>query len=393
MERIPCYELDPCLRTLDTQVLRAWVEEGQSWAVLEDTVLYPEGGGQPCDRGTANGIEVLEVRSHAGELRHRLAAPLAEGSVALVLDWARRFDHMQQHTGQHLLTALAQDRFGWPTMAFHLGEEVSDVELAVPTLTPGDRVRLEEAIAQEIRAARPVRARRVDAEGYAREKVRSRGLPDGHVGDIRLVEIEGVDLNTCGGTHLRHTGELESMVLLGTEPLRGGLRLFFVAGGRVRRRLAAHEARTAALRGLLGAPDAELVAVLQGKVEQALGAEKRLRRTEEELAEALAGGLATAPGVLAEAHLGERDMAFLQRLARLALVAAPAKTVFLTAEAAGQGIFLLSAGPEAALDIPALGRGVAEALGAKGGGSGKSFQGKAPDLAGRARALALLPLA
>ena len=390
MERIPCYELDPCLRTLDTQVLRAWVEEGQSWAVLEDTVLYPEGGGQPCDRGTANGIEVLEVRSHAGELRHRLAAPLAEGPVALVLDWARRFDHMQQHTGQHLLTALAQDRFGWPTMAFHLGEEVSDVELAVPTLTPGDRARLEEAIAQEIRAARPVRARRVDAEGYAREKVRSRGLPDGHVGDIRLVEIEGVDLNTCGGTHLRHTGELECMVLLGTEPLRGGLRLFFVAGGRVRRRLAAHEARTAALRGLLGAPDAELVAVLQGKLEQALGAEKRLRRTEEELAEALAGGLAAAPGVLAEAHLGERDMAFLQRLARLVLTAAPAKTVFLTAEAAGQGIFLLSAGSEAALDIPALGRGVAEALGAKGGGSGKSFQGKAPDLAGRAQAVALL---
>ncbi len=390
MERIPCYELDPCLRTLDTQVLRAWVEEGQSWAVLEDTVLYPEGGGQPCDRGTANGIEVLEVRSHAGELRHRLAAPLAEGPVALVLDWARRFDHMQQHTGQHLLTALAQDRFGWPTMAFHLGEEVSDVELAVPTLTPGDRARLEEAIAQEIRAARPVRARRVDAEGYAREKVRSRGLPDGHVGDIRLVEIEGVDLNTCGGTHLRHTGELESMVLLGTEPLRGGLRLFFVAGGRVRRRLAAHEARTAALRGLLGAPDAELVAVLQGKLEQALGAEKRLRRTEEELAEALAGGLAAAPGVLAEAHLGERDMAFLQRLARLVLTAAPAKTVFLTAEAAGQGAFLLSAGSEAALDIPALGRGVAEALGAKGGGSGKSFQGKAPDLAGRAQAVALL---
>ncbi|MEI6592628.1 MAG: alanyl-tRNA editing protein [Holophagaceae bacterium] len=390
MERIPCYELDPCLRTLDTQVLRAWVEEGQSWAVLEDTVLYPEGGGQPCDRGTANGIEVLEVRSHAGELRHRLAAPLAEGPVALVLDWARRFDHMQQHTGQHLLTALAQDRFGWPTMAFHLGEEVSDVELAVPTLSLGDRARLEEAIAAEIRAARPVRARRVDAEGYARETVRSRGLPEGHVGDIRLVEIAGVDLNTCGGTHLQHTGELESLALLGTEPLRGGLRLFFVAGGRVRRRLATHEARTAALRSLLGAPDAELVATLQGKLDQLLGADKRLRRTEEELAEARAEGLAAAPGVLSEVHLGERDMAFLQRLARQVLAAAPAKVVFLTAEAAGQGIFLLSAGPEATLDIPTLGRGVAEALGAKGGGSGKSFQGKAPDLAGRARALALL---
>ena len=390
MNRIPTYELDPTICTLDTRVLRAWVEDGQHWAVLEDTVLYPEGGGQPCDRGTANGIEVLEVCSHGGETWHRLAAPLAEGPVALKLDWARRFDHMQQHTGQHLLTALAQDHFGWATTAFHLGEAVSDVELAVPTLSPGDRARLEEAIAAEIRAARPVRARRVDAEGYARETVRSRGLPEGHVGDIRLVEIAGVDLNTCGGTHLQHTGELESLALLGTEPLRGGLRLFFVAGGRVRRRLATHEARTAALRSLLGAPDAELVATLQGKLDQLLGADKRLRRTEEELAEALGGGLAAAPGVLSEVHLGDRDMAFLQRLARQVLAAAPAKVVFLTAEAAGLGIFLLSAGPEATLDIPTLGRGVAEALGAKGGGSGKTFQGKAPDLARRARALALL---
>ena len=86
-------------------------------------------------------------------------------------------------------------------------------------------------------------------------------------------------------------------------------------------------------------------------------------------------------------------MAFLQRLARLILAAAPAKAVFLTAETAGQGIFLLGAGPDATLDIPALGRRVAEALGAKGGGSGRTFQGKAPDLAGRSRALALLPQA
>ena len=390
MERTPSYERDPTLRTLDTRVLRGWVEDGQNWAVLEDTLLYPEGGGQPCDRGTANGIEVLEVCSHAGEIHHRLAAPLPEGPVALVLEWARRFDHMQQHTGQHLLTALAQDRFGWATTAFHLGEEVCDVELAVPTLKPRDLDRLEEAVAAEIRAARPVRARRVDGEGYAREQVRSRGLPEGHMGDIRLVEIEGVDLNTCGGTHLRHTGELEALKLLGTEPLRGGLRLFFVAGGRLRHRLGAHEARTAALRSLLGAPDAGLVAALQVKLDQALGADKRLRRTEEELAEALAGGLASASGAMVVAHLGERDMAFLQRLARLVLAASPAKTVFLTAEGPGQGIFLLSAGPEASLDIPALGRSVAEALGAKGGGSGKTFQGKAPDLAGRAQALLLL---
>ena len=386
----PLYERDPRAVGLDTRVLRAWGASGGAWAVLEDTLFYPEGGGQPCDRGAINGVEVLEVVKVQGEVRHRLAAPLAEGPAACRLDWFRRFDHMQQHTGQHLLTALAQDRFGWATTAFHLGPAVSDIELAVPLLTPADLGALEEAVAAEIRAARPVQARWVDAEGYGQAPVRSRGLPEGHAGDIRLVEIQGVDLNTCGGTHLAHTGELEALALLGTEPLRGGTRLWFVAGGRVRRRLAEHEARSAAFRTLLGAPDAELVPALQGRLDQAQQAERRLRRAEEALSEAAAAALARDPGPLAEAHLGERDMGFLQRVARQALEAAPHLAVFLTAEAGGQGIFLLAAGPEAPLEVPAAGRRVADLLGAKGGGSGRTFQGKAPDLARRTEALASL---
>ena len=390
MSTRPRYDTDPRAARLDTRVVRAWEEAGAAWAVLEDTIFYPEGGGQPSDRGTLNGIPVLEVVKAGGEVRHRLAGPVADGPADCRLDWERRFDHMQQHTGQHLLTAVAQDRFGWATTAFHLGPLVSDVELAAPRLTPGDLRALEEAVAAEIRAARPVQARWVDAGAYGREAVRSRGLPEGHAGDIRLVEIQGVDLNTCGGTHLAHTGELESIALLGTEALRGGTRLFFVAGGRLRRRLWEHEARTAALRSLLGAPDAELVATLEARLEQALQADKRLRRAEEALAEATAARLAADPGPLAEAHLGERDMGFLQRVGRQVLEAAPHLALFLTAEAGGQGLFLVSAGPGSSLDAPALGRAAAEVLGAKGGGSGRSFQGKAPDLSRRAEAVARL---
>jgi len=387
---LPAYERDPFAMSLETRILRCGEEQGRPFAILEDTILYPEGGGQPCDLGTINGVAVLDVQKRGGEIRHTLAAPLPEGPADLRLDWARRFDHMQQHTGQHLLTAVAQDRFKWETTAFHLGAGVCDIELDAPSVPPAEMARLEEAVAAEIRAGREITARRVDPEAYAKEAVRSRGLPEGHTGDIRLVAIAGVDLNTCGGTHLRHTGEIEALKLLGTESIRGGTRLFYVAGARARARLGAHELRNAALRTLLGAPDEDLVQALQAKLGQLQAADRRGRKLEEELAELQGVALAARPETLVEAHFEGRDMAFLQKLARQILAADPAKAVFLTSDLAGQGLFLLSAGEASALDIPVLGKAVAALLGAKGGGSGKSFQGKAPGLAARAGALVRL---
>jgi Ser-tRNA(Ala) deacylase AlaX len=387
---LPAYERDPQATSLETRILRSGVEEGRPFAVLEDSIFYPEGGGQPCDHGTINGVPVLDVQKRDGEIRHTLAAPLPEGPADLRLDWARRFDHMQQHTGQHLLTAVAQDQFQWETTAFHLGAAVCDIELDAPSIPPAELARLEEAVAAEIRAGREITTRRVGPEAYAKEAVRSRGLPEGHTGDIRLVAIAGVDLNTCGGTHLRHTGEIEALKLLGTESIRGGTRLFYVAGARVRARLGAHELRNAALRARLGAPDEDLIQVLQTKLDQLQAAERRGRKLEEDLAELQATALAARPGALVDAHAEGRDMAFLQKLARQVLAVAPAKAVFLTSDMGGQGLFLLSAGEASALDVPALGKAVAALLGAKGGGSGKSFQGKAPGLAARAEALARL---
>ena len=390
MTKFPAYELDPFAPSLETRILRCGDEKGRPFVVLEDTVFYPEGGGQPCDLGTVNGVAVLEVQKRDDEIRHFLKASIPEGPATLRLDWARRFDHMQQHTGQHLLTALAQDQFHWETTAFHLGATVCDIELDAPSIVPGAVERLEEAVAAEIRAHREIMARWVSPEAYGQEAVRSRGLPEGHLGDIRLVQIAGVDLNTCGGTHLRHTGEIEALKLLGTEGIRGGTRLFFVAGRRARLRLGAHEKRNAALRALLGAPDEDLVPALQIKLDQLLALERHGRKLEEELAEYMAAALGARPGTLVDAHLEGRDMAFLQKLARGVQAADPAKVVFLTADTNGQGIFLLSAGDGSNLEVPSLGKAVAEILGAKGGGSGRSFQGKAPSLAARGEALARL---
>jgi Ser-tRNA(Ala) deacylase AlaX len=386
----PAYERDPFATSLETRILSCGEEKGRPFAILEDTVFYPEGGGQPCDLGTVNGVAVVEVQKHEDGIRHYLKAAVPAGPAALKLDWARRFDHMQQHTGQHLLTAVAQDRFQWETTAFHLGASVCDIELSAPAISLRDMAQLEEAVASEIRAHREVSARRVSPEAYGQEVVRSRGLPEGHAGDIRLVQIAGVDLNTCGGTHLRHTGEIEALKLLGTESIRGGTRLFYVAGGRLRNRLGAHEQRNAALRALLGAPDEDLVPALQIKLDQLLALERRGRKLEEDLAEYQAAALAAQPGSLVEAHLEGRDMAYLQKLTRGILMADPAKAVFLTAGSGGQGLFLLGAGEASRLDVPAAGKAVAAILGAKGGGAGKSYQGKAPSLEARVLAMAAL---
>jgi Ser-tRNA(Ala) deacylase AlaX len=387
--RLPAYEREPYKTSLETAVVEAGVEAGRPWAVLEDTILYPEGGGQPSDRGTLNGVAVLDVQTRDGVIRHALAAPVPAGPAELRLDWDRRFDHMQQHTGQHLLSAVAQDRFGWETTAFHLGPEVSDVELAVPSLSAADLRPLEEAVAAEIRAARPVVPRRVSLEEFRALPVRSRGLPEGLTGDVRLVEIAGVDLNTCGGTHLSNTAEIEVVSLLATEGLRGGTRLFFAAGGRARRRMASHERRNAALRVALGAPDDGLVDAAKTKRSQLESVQKALRRAEAELAGAAADALLAGEGRVVTAHYEDRDLAFLQIVARRFAERAGGRAALLTATTDGAHVFALGTG-EGFGDAQGLGREVAALLGGKGGGSGRVFQGKAADLGGTGGAVARL---
>lgn len=385
------FEDDAYLTACDAEVVAAGSDGHRPWVVLSQTVLYPEGGGQPADHGWISGVAVVDVQRVEGQIRHVLAAPLADRTVRVTLDWPRRFEHMQQHTAQHLLTALAADRFGWATTAFHLGERVSDVELSVPSLARQQLEALEEAIAAEVRQAHPVRARHVSAEEYeALAGVRSRGLPADHRGPVRLVEIVGLDTNTCGGTHVRSTAELEAVALLATEPMRGGTRLFFVAGQRLRRRLAAHEARNAALRSALGAPDEELVAAVTARLEAQHTLEKRLQHIEEELAATCAKELAERSGALVEAHFEGHELPFLQFLARVFQATAPAKAVFLSASGATANSFLLAAGADSPLDVAGVGREVAVLLGGRGGGSGRLFQGKAPSLAARDEVVARL---
>jgi alanyl-tRNA synthetase len=387
---IQAYEREPFLRSLETGVVRAGEERGRPFLVLAHTILYPEGGGQPADRGWIGRVPVEDVRTVDGEVRHYLAGAAPTGRVLVEVDWPRRFDHMQQHTGQHLLTAMAEQRFGWHTTAFHLGEQLSDIELDTPKIAPDQIAQLEDAVAAEVRAARPVTARRVSPEEYAALPVRTRGLPEGFAGDIRLVEIAGIDLNTCGGTHVRSTAEIEGVKLLGTEGMRGGTRLFYVAGTRLRRLLGAHHERSAKLRQLVGTSDEELPSGVSAKLDQLKEAQRAVKGLEEELAVACARALAAGPDPVVHAHWAERDLPFLQRVAREVGRLAPARVALLTAGEGDQGAFVLCAGEGATIDMAAAGRKVAEILGGRGGGAGRIFQGKATALSKRTDALVWL---
>ncbi len=389
MESIPSYEREPRRSELDTEIVASGTDGGRPWVVLADTILYPEGGGQPADRGTIAGVSVLDVRRTEQGIQHRLAAPLEGGPVHVVLNWERRFDHMQQHTAQHLLTTVAQDRFGWATTAFHLGEVTANVELDAPEIPVRQLRELEEAAAAEVRAARPVSVRWVERNQLEALKVRTRGLPEDHIGPVRLVEIAGLDLNTCGGTHVRTTAELEAVALIGTEPMRGGTRVHFVAGTRLRSRLARHEMRSGALRSLLGAPDEELADAAAAKLDQLADTARKLRATEGELAAALAESLAgRSENILAE-QLGAHDASFLQRIARGVIERRPRAVVLLTA-GSQEGCFALATGPETGVSTAELGPRVAEILGGRGGGSPGFFQGKASRLSRHPEAVVLL---
>jgi alanyl-tRNA synthetase len=384
------YHRDSYLTELMTEIVAVGEENGSPYAILSDTVFYPEGGGQPADRGRLGDTEVLDVQRRGEEIRHYLSHPAAEGPVRLELDWPRRWDHMQQHTGQHLLTAVALRDFGWRTTAFHLGAEWSDIELDVPSLERADLVRLEAAVANEILAARPVTYRIAEVADFEGLGVRSRLLPEGFEGSVRLVDIEGLDLNTCGGTHCRSTAEIGLLCLLGTEPMRGGTRVFFVAGDRVRRRMAAHEDRNLHLRSLLDTGDEKLSEVIALRLDREKALARTLRRLSEELADAAAATLCAESSPVLDAHWAERDMAFLQHVGRSIAEAAPDRRALLTSASEDGAIFVVVAGEGSGLNVGELGPQIAAVLGGRGGGRGTIFQGKAESLANRDEALQIL---
>lgn len=369
---------DASLDRVETEIVESGVVDGRPFVRLAETVFYPEGGGQPCDRGTIAGIPVVEVRARGSEVLHVLERPLPGGRVLALIDAQRRFDLRQQHTAQHLLSAILHDRHRMPTTSFHLGDEYTAIEVSGPV---PDRARLagfEAEANAEIRADREVRTREVEPGELAALGVRTRGLPEGHAGRVRLVEIAGIDLNTCGGTHVDRLAELQLLYILDAAPARGVTRIRFLAGGRTLRELQRLAVSESAIKERLGTGPEAFAAALDGWRADAKNAERRIRALETEVARSRAAEIATGAGQCLCARLEGMGPEMLSRIAAAALERRPEAVVVLVGdvEDSGEACLFVQSGSAGPPDVSEIGQRASEALGARGGGKGRRYQGR-----------------
>jgi len=353
----------------------ARTDEGRT-VYLDRSAFYPTSGGQPNDLGGLGGIAVLDVVDEGDRIAHRLAAPLVDDEVEGVVDWARRFDLMQQHTGQHLLSAVLEERFGWPTVSVHFGATSATLDV------PVDAVSMEALVEAEARANavvwenRPVRVAFEDAAaatGLRKASERS--------GTIRVVTIAGLDRSACGGTHVRATGEIGAILLRRTERVKKLTRIEFLCGGRaVARARRDMEALGEIAAGFSASPDdaPTLVTRQREALDEALGAARALRGELARLrAESRHAVLVPGADGVRRAHVelerGDVDevRAELQAFATLPMAVA----VVLLREPA---MLLVAASSDSGMDAGARLKAALSAVGGKGGGSPRFAQGTAP---------------
>ncbi|RDW21249.1 alanyl-tRNA editing protein [Oceanobacillus chungangensis] len=212
-----------------TNIIDSIERDGKYFIILEETAFYPHGGGQPCDLGSIDGIKVLDVFSEDGEVVHQVERLPETDKVICKLDWERRFDHMQNHSGQHLLSAVFRDLLQAQTVSFHLGTEDVTIDIDQSDITNDQLTVVEQEVNNRI-------YQNLEISSYFVSNEQLRNIPVVKMPkvteNIRIVEIEGVEYNACGGTHVTRTGQIAMIKLFKAEKLKGATRVHFKCGNR-----------------------------------------------------------------------------------------------------------------------------------------------------------------
>jgi alanyl-tRNA synthetase len=351
-------------------------DDGLAEVVLDRTAFYPTSGGQPFDTGRLGGLRVLDVVDRDdGGIAHVVDGSVAPGAVVRgEIDWPRRFDHMQQHTGQHVLSAAFERATAARTVSFHLGAESSTIDLDRDVSADGiDRA---EAGANDVVwTNRPVTVRFVDEAEAARLPLRKEPR---RAGTLRLVEIPGCDLSACGGTHVAATGAVGLIAIAGWERFKGGTRVSFVCGGRARRAHARLRDIVAGATRRLSIGAAELEAAIDRLQAEVRDEARLVRRLQEELAagearvlRGEAEPLGGVRGVLR--HEPTRDAAAIKALAA-ALVSEPGLVAVLCGSGQPMPI-VVARSTDVGVDAGAIVRALAGRFGGRGGGRPELAQG------------------
>lgn len=384
------YYDDSYLREFDAEVIETLTHEGRPAVMLDRTAFYPTSGGQPFDVGTLGGVRVVEViDTDDGRLLHVLDGTPASGRVAGQVEWSRRFDHMQQHTGQHVLSAAFARIANARTESFHLSADHATIDLA-RELSPGEIVKAEAEANRIVWEDRPIAIRFVSAEEAASLGLRKESKRDG---TLRLIDVEGFDLSACGGTHVARTGAIGIIVVAATERVRGGSRVTFLCGGRA---LAGYRALRDAVAGSVKALSvfpADLPAAIERLQKESKDLRKQMRDFQEKQAAHEADALsARAESVgavrIVIATLPGWDANGLKGVA--SRIAERADHVAVLLGAPAPAALVVARGGDVPLDAGAMLRQLIDRHGGKGGGRPELAQGGgvtagAPDVVQSAR--------
>jgi alanyl-tRNA synthetase len=383
------YYRDSFLREFDAQVISC-EKDGERWKiVLDRTAFYPTSGGQPYDTGKLGDVPVVEVADVEHKVVHYASAAIPVGPVHGVIDWPRRIEHMQQHTGQHLLSAAFIELFGFQTVSFHLGREISTIDLDTPAVKAEHLEKAERRVNEVIFEDKPVVIRFGTAEELAEAGIRKKVEREGI---LRAIEVEGFDRQPCGGTHLERTGQAGSLLIRKLERRRDQCRVEFVCGFRALTAARGDFSILTQAASLLSCGLAEVPAVLGKSIEERRVQHGAVKRLEERLAEHEARELfASHPPTAASelrviaSVLEEATPAYLGLLAAK-LVAEANVVALLGSRASGYVAFAQTKGlPH---DMGALLRDMLKQFGGKGGGAKDFAQGSVADATKAADAVA-----
>jgi alanyl-tRNA synthetase len=374
------YYADSYCTRFSARMIERLVWEGRPAVVLDRTAFYPTSGGQPSDRGTLGGVAVLDVavREEDSAIVHVLEHALREAEVEGLLDWPGRFDHMQQHTGQHILSAAFERMLDADTVGFHLGTELSTIDLNVAHLEPAAVLPVEELANRVVWENRPVDVRFVSPNALATLPLRRPPVVEG---PVRIVEIADLDVNPCGGTHVARTGEIGLIKIVRLDHRGGETRVEFLCGGRALRDYRAKNGMVNQLTTMLTVGHWELDQAVERLQAEARQLRHDLRAARKRLLSAEASELAEVAAVHGPYRVvgrvwERREPGDLRALAQ-ELMQRPGVVALLVS--VGQRTHLCFARAEGVeLDVAALLRDACAQLGGKGGGRPHLAQGSAP---------------
>lgn len=372
------YYTDAYQQSFTAQIIKQdYDNAGNLYVTLTESAFYPTGGGQPHDTGTLNDASVTNVEEVEDEIRHFISNELHTKEVIGEINWQRRFDHMQQHTAQHILSAAFWDHFDIPTIGFHLGKETITIDLDTPELSVETATSALQIANQIVFKNHPIHIKWMNLEEATQLPLRKEPTI---TENIRVVMIENYDYNGCGGTHPKYTGEVGPIHIMGWERNKGGIRLTFVAGWRALKLLGHYQQIIKDVSKQLNSSENDI----SNKVTQLLTSQKESEKALQTMNEKLLFVEATEllqesqnihAGTLISKVFRNRSMQEIAKLSAIITEQNEHSITYLVTENGEKLQCVLACGKEVTANMNTILKNALPAIEGKGGGNQKSARG------------------